>query len=57
MSAYKDTQEKDLRELLETKRKKLLNVRLGMNSSNGKEVSILRKDIARILTELNARNK
>ena len=52
--------EKELTQLLETKRKDLWNFRFGASGSkmrNVKEGQTLRRDIARILTVLNTRTQ
>ena len=58
MSDHKNTNEKDLLKILSEKRKALQTFRFNMSGSktrNVKEGVGLRKDIARILTELNSR--
>jgi len=56
MSEFKDKKENELVKTLEDKRLALKNFRFGIAGSktrNVKEGRVLRKDIARILTELN----
>ena len=58
MSVFKDKNEKDLANELKDKREALRTFRFGVSGSkvkNTKEGNLLRKDIARILTELNRR--
>jgi ribosomal protein L29 len=60
MSEFKDKNPKDLMKALTEKRNALQDFRFGISggkAKNVKEGSILRKDIARILTELNAQTK
>lgn len=60
MSEFKDKNPKDLMKALTEKRNALQDFRFGISggkAKNVKEGSILRKDIARILTELNAQAK
>jgi ribosomal protein L29 len=58
MSSFKDTTEKDLMKDIATKRVAVRTFRFGSSGSktrNVKEAKGLKKDIARMLTELNSR--
>lgn len=60
MKDIKNTNEKDLLKTLAEKREAVRNFRFGMGGSklkNVKEGRGVRKEIARILTEVNARKK
>ena len=60
MKDIKNTNEKDLIKLLADKREALRAFRFGISGSklkNVKEGRTIRKDIARLMTELNSRKK
>lgn len=60
MKDLKEKNEKDLKNILQEKREALRSFRFGIAGSkvrNVKEGKNVKKDIARILTELSSRNK